>query len=171
MQFSFIPADGRVFWACAHVCVLSQKGCLAVSRVILVFVLAPAFFGLLRLQNNPSTSDRAAGARTLLSVPGDKRLVFILVGEASVSLTHTHTHVRKRAPLSVFDCLLEYRHRQDPEMLAEKHGHEMHAELHSAWQNMHNNSCGGNADAGADAATPVEGSPVHGTVNGTTTAA
>lgn len=40
-------------------------------------------------------------------------------------------------------------------MLAEKHGHEMHAELHSAWQAMHN-SCTGSP------ASPA--SPVHSTV-------
>lgn len=48
-------------------------------------------------------------------------------------------------------------------MLAEKHGHEMHAELHKAWQDMHTHN-------GSSAAT--EGSPVdvHNTVNGTTAA-
>lgn len=51
-------------------------------------------------------------------------------------------------------------------MLAEKHGHEMHAELNSAWQDMHN-SCRGNA---ANSPPSAEGSPVHSTINGTTAA-
>lgn len=49
-------------------------------------------------------------------------------------------------------------------MLAEKHGQEMHAELHSAWQDMHSR---GNA-TGTAAPTPTEGSPV---LNNSTTAA
>lgn len=80
--------------------------------------------------------------------------------------THTHTHTRAPSILSFSPLVAVFvtaRHSQDPEMLAEKHGHEMHAELHSAWQNMHNSS-------GRNAATPTEGSPVHNTVDGTTAA-
>ncbi|CAB1097817.1 unnamed protein product [Ectocarpus sp. CCAP 1310/34] len=36
---------------------------------------------------------------------------------------------------AVFVCFV-----QDPEVLAEKHGHEVHAELQSAWQHMHGTS-------------------------------
>lgn len=52
---------------------------------------------------------------------------------------------------------------QDPEMLAEKHGHEMHAELNKAWQDMHAHNNGNAATEGS----PVD---VHSTVNGTTAA-
>ncbi len=47
-------------------------------------------------------------------------------------------------------------------MLAEKHGHEMHAELDSAWQAMHNST--------NSVASATEGSPVHSINNGTASA-
>eukprot|EP00752_Nemacystus_decipiens_P002056 g1968.t1 len=82
---------------------------------------------------------------------------------ALVFLVSTVLEVVRSGFKAVFVCFV-----QDPEMLAEKHGHELHAELHSAWQDMHrHNGCRGGAVNSATEGSPVH---VHNTVNGTTSA-
>ncbi|CAM9101232.1 unnamed protein product [Scytosiphon promiscuus] len=56
---------------------------------------------------------------------------------ALVFLVKTVLEVVRSGYKAVFVCFV-----QDPEMLAEKHGHEVHAELSSAWQAMHDENGG-----------------------------